>query len=947
MEATVPYSGTHTGEAMREAYYYLTQTDSLDSDNSSYHAPGTAIDPYYEEKEDDEDPQPAWCRKSHVVLISDGGWNGSIDPDKWAHKLHTDDLRETDDGGDLDQFPGMQNADVYSLFTFSDDSKGERSMKAVAAFGNFEDTDGCTIDDIENQPYGLDVDNDSRYVDFEDSDFACNPSDSADDACCREWDENGDGIPDAYYSATNGAEMATALSEIFGVIRQGTASGTSVTAITSKSTNGSVLTQAVFYPEKNFEDDKKVVWTGNLFSDWYLNAYFNGDLVQNIREDSNGDQILDVDGDRILEYVVEDDALEVRAFNSGTDGKKTSDTPAETYQSIEDVAHLLNYGEQLKNRSADSRTIYGVTESDARSLFTTGNYQDFDAYLGTDAAEFPSCLLDSGDIQYEDLIRFVRGEHVDGCRSRDTNNPGTVWKLGDIISSSPTAVNYGEYRMIFTGSNDGMLHAFRLGYMKNRGNKQTPIELTDNYSSTDTDMVGKEEWAFIPKDAMPYLRYMTAPSYEHVYTVDLKPYVIDTGSQVILIGGMRLGGACGNGSVSPPSDTDPVGRSAYFALDITDPLDPDYLWQFETEGMGFTYSGPAYVTRENNAGDLKHYVIFASGPTDYDGTSNQPLQIYVVDLADGTLVRTHEMPSLNNAFGGRLFTKGLDRRPKDGESDKDGQTDFVFLGYTNNADQTQDSLDKMKGGIIKIYTGAPDPSGWEFDTFLTNSVQNPITGPVKAMDCFPEIIKDPYLYFGTGRYFIPDDDTGGSNENDVNYLYGVPFTCDVDNTDCSGINSIGNASDLDCSDVTGVATNAQAASWKIPLEIKQGNFLRERCYSTPATTKYDIVFFDTAKPTDVVCECGGRSRSWAINCATGRGLGVNICSEEGNTDYMVSETDFEYMSQLSGGDIQQTGSSEFGESGASSSSPGVPGDEGGVPLFGPPSIVGIDYWKQW
>jgi len=932
LEETVPYYGTHTGHAMREAYRYLTQDDDMHSYNDDYYDPETAIDPYYEEKEDGE-LQPAWCRKSHVVLISDGVWSG-IDPDYWAHELHTEDLRETDDGGDDDKFPGEQNADVYSLFTFSDDSQGEQSMKAVAAFGNYEDVDGCS----DGTPYGLDVDDDSKNVDFDDSDFACNPSDSAGDTCCREWDEDGDGAPDAYYNASNGEEMAVALSKIFGTIRQGTSSGTSVTAITSKSTSGSAVTQAVFYPEKEFDDGRRVVWTGNVFSDWYLNAYIESSLVQNIREDTDGDYILDVDGDRILEYVIEDDSLEVQAFNSGTDGEKSSDTPAQIYDSIEDVAHLLNYGENLKDRSAGSRTIYGAAEDGTRSLFTTGNREEFDEYLGTDADEFPECLIDSGDIQYEDLIRFVRGEHVDGCRSRDADNSDSVWKLGDIISSSPTVVNYGDYRMIFTGSNDGMLHAFRLGYMKNRGNKETPIQISDSYETTDTDMVGKEEWAFIPKDAMPYLRYMADPNYEHVYTVDQKPYVIDTGEKVILIGGMRLGGACGNGPVSPPSDTDPDGRSAYFALNITDPQNPKYLWSYAPEGLGFTYSGPAYIKREDSSGDLRHYALFASGPTDYDGTSTQNLQFFVVDLLSGNELDVYgDTPNelnLSYAFGGRLFTNGLD-------VNDDGQTDFVLIGYSER-DNANASYADTGGGIIKIYTGDSDPGEWKYDkTFFTTSISNPVTGPIVAMDCFPEYIDFPFIYFGTGRYFISDDDTG----NNPNYLYGVPFTYD-ENNDGQSINSANNLSDLGCSELQNINSNPNQGAWKIELNQKQGNFLRERCYSRPSTSDYNIVFFDTAMPTDVVCECGGRSRSWAINCATGTGLGTNIC---GDGTYTVTDIPFEYLSQLSGGDIQQRHRSDFAEegSGASSSSPGVPGDEGGVPLFPPSPTSGVDYWKQW
>ena len=934
-QTTVPYWGTHTGEAMREAYNYLKQTGMF-SYNSGYQDQASAIDPYYQGKADGT-ADPAWCRKSYVILISDGEWDDDqIDPDGWAYKLHTEDLRETNSAGVDDQFPGTQNADVYSIFTFSDDIAGIRSMKTVAAFGNFKDNEGCT----DGFPYDFyDVtsgDDDSREVEYPRSN--CDPDNTYED-CCAEWDETGDGIPDAFFNASDGAEIAEALTKVFKEIRLGTSSGTAVTAITSRSTTGSIITQGIFYPEKEFEDDRQVNWSGNLFSEWYLNANVNGTLVQNIREDTDGDFALDVFDDRILNYVIEDEALQIHAYEPDSDGTKSA-SPAETYSAIEDVANLIDFGEKLKDRDESGRTIYGVAENNTRTDFTTTNAGSFDALLGSDPTEYPSCLLDSsGNVQYDKLIRFVRGEEVSGCRTRLADDSGNVWKLGDVIYSSPTMVNYGDYRMIYAGSNSGMLHAFRLGYLNNTGNKDQPAKLSNDKSSlTSHDELGKEEWAFIPKDSMPYLRYMADPAYDHMYTVDLKPYIIDTEDKTILIGGMRLGGASEYGT-KPPPDTDPIGRSAYYALDIRDPMNPEYLWRFETDGMGLTYSGPAYVKRRDSTGTLKHYVIFASGPSDYDGTcaDGQDLEIYVVDLLNGDLLHTHDAGSnFKYTFGGRLFTDGLDLRPKD------GQTDFVLLGFTNKA---SGPYDKMSGGIYKIFTGTPEPSGWVYDTFLPNAIQNPITGPIRVMECFPNRLEHPYLVFGSGRYFVPNDKTGGNNDN--NALYGVPFTCDEQNVGCSTISNITDSSDLKCDDIM---DGSKQGAWKIELNPAEGNFLRERCYANPSTTKYNIVFFDTAMPTDVTCECGGKSRSWAVNCATGRGLLEEICSD---APFKVKEDlPFKYLIQLSGGDIKEPERGDFDEGGdggpgdgSTDDNPGLTSEEGGLPLF--PPRWAMEYWKQW
>lgn len=932
LESAVPYGGTHTGEAMREAYRYLKQ-ENMASENSAYQGKGTAIDPYYAQKEDGT-PGPAWCRKSYVVLISDGEWNGDIDPDGWAYSLYTEDLRSGDGFAD-----SVQNADVYTVFAFTEDDRGENAMKATAAFGSYVDMEGCPVVG-EEDPYGLDMSVDSTEVVFPVS--GCDPDGTYHD-CCRQWDKTGDGIPDAFFDARDGEEMNAALGRIFREIRKGSASGTSVTALTSRATTGSLFTQAAFYPEKAYTDGHPPVqWTGNLFAGWYLNTYIDANLVQNIREDTDGDFLLDVEADRILHYRVEQDVLQVHAYESGSDGKKAGDDPVHTYSAIEDVAHLIDAGEKLKERDASSREIYGVSESGSLEAFTGENRDAFTAFLGTDTGIYPDCLVDTVDSHHENVIRYTRGEAVAGCRTRVADISGNTWKLGDIISSSPTVMNYGDYRMIFAGSNSGMLHAFRMGHIQNRGETLRPAELWDDDSLALRENIGREEWAFIPKNAMPYLRYMADPGYEHLYTVDLRPYIADTGDMIVLIGGMRLGGACGNGPISPPADTNPVGLSAYFALDVTDPENPGFLWEFTDPGLGLTYSGPAVVRRRDGAGQhYNHYVIFASGPTNHDGTSVQELLLYVLDLETGQHIRTFDGLNINRAYGGRLFTNGFDEN-------KDGQTDFVFLGYTDKADQTDGRFDKMEGGIIKIHTGHGNPAEWQAEVYVPDIEGNAATGPVKIMDCFPDILPYPYLYFGTGRYFVPDDRTQGG-PNDRNHLYGVPFTCDSDNICATGsISNIGNASDVTCDDIDNMENNPANAAWKIELDPAAGHFLRERCYSEPATTDYDIVLYNTMKPTDVICECGGKSRAWAVNCATGRGLGFDICPEIPENDYMVDpDIAFTFLVQLSGSDIHEYGGDDFDEedTGATEESPGVPGDDGGTPVF-PPGFDDITYWKQ-
>ena len=113
--------------------------------------------------------------------------------------------------------------------------------------------------------------------------------------------------------------------------------------------------------------------------------------------------------------------------------------------------------------------------------------------------------------------------------------------------------------------------------------------------------MGDEEWAFIPKNALPYLKYLKDPDYCHLYYTDLAPYVFDasigfgttdqsretrtqTSWRTVIIGGMRTGGACANtcsaGSDCVQTPATDKGFSSYFALDVTNPTNPSLLWEF-------------------------------------------------------------------------------------------------------------------------------------------------------------------------------------------------------------------------------------------------------------------------------------------------------------------------------------------------------------------------------
>lgn len=242
-------------------------------------------------------------------------------------------------------------------------------------------------------------------------------------------------------------------------------------------------------------------------------------------------------------------------------------------------------GEGLVTRDLSTRMIYSNLTSnpdltDASNRFNTTNVTagmlDITSMDPTqDAADAVSLVnylygYDTGD------------ENGDGSTT-DTRD----WVMGDILHSKPLIINYNSYiftedneadtavnkTMIFVGSNDGMLHAFR-------------------------DADGQEMWSFIPDNIIPELKELTSGS--HPYYMDSSPvaYIYDKDGD----GNIGPVAETMTGDIDPFSVTDNGqddkvillfgqrrGGNAYYALDVTDPLNPKFLWKFDnttTDGSG-------------------------------------------------------------------------------------------------------------------------------------------------------------------------------------------------------------------------------------------------------------------------------------------------------------------------------------------------------------------------
>lgn len=797
-----------------------------------------------------------------------------------AYYAHNTDLRP--------DLPGIQNLITYMIDTQESNPNmlvGRYNMLYLAAkFGSFDDINGNNKPDLP-----------------------------------AEWDKDSDGFPDGYFFASDPVKIEEGLKKSFEEILKKTSAGTSVSIISEKGSSGSTVSQAFFYPEV-VSGNNKLSWIGKLQTYWF----YNSRTAQNIREDTNSNKILDVTSDRILDFNIDEyGSLSIDYYSSKSDGSK--DTKIGSYPSLDDIKYLFEAGELLRNRQPSSRIIYAIEENTSLipsnpltpNLFVSSSSSSFDSLLKLGTENY--CFVNAAG-----LIDYIRGEDKVGCRVRQTVS-GNTWKLGDIVYSSPKIISYNDYSVLFVGANDGMLHAFKIGKLRRDGLSEGQIAklCQDNSTTCSYTEIGKEMWAFIPRNVMPYLKYLADPKYCHLSFVDLPPYVIEedlNGDGVIdkriLIGGLRFGGACGcskktgnknswcdtSKQVLPPCDLSSInsciGLSSYFALDVTDPVNPKFLWEFSDPYLGFSYSGPAYITHSG-----KRYVMFVSGPTNYKGevASGNGLNLYFLKLnsnfnidsifkIDGEgkqgFVKFNSLSSYNQAFGGRLFTRGID-------SNYDGNTDLVFFGVN------QFTGSKWQGNVIGVKPNSGDPTTWNiFNVF--NSAVEPVSSKIEHMNCFGM----NYIYFGTGRWFYKTDEQGQNNQ-DREKIYGIRIDGCITDNNCS-LNSAHSSNDA-CQELT---QNRTTTGWMIDnaLEPKGGGYFKERTITDPTVSPYNIVFFTTMQPTEDICKFGGRSRVWGLNCATGTAVSDASCP-----GYVPAPPPpATLLLQLSGGNIEQVSTSTFG-----------------------------------
>jgi type IV pilus assembly protein PilY1 len=914
------------------------------------------------------------CAKSYIIMMTDGeptsdtgfpagtpvtDTNGDGDLlDELALYGRTTDLRSGSCTGSqpwaFPCIPGTQNVYTYTVFLFG---TGSQLLQTTAINGGFNGTpvagmgtQPALVPPCQNKASGhptQDELKDCYLPNMPDGTVNLTPPAGTDPP-----------VPIGYYEGSDAYSLQAAITQTISDILKRAASGTAVSVLTTSSRGVGSMLQAYFLPSRQ-DGTREVTWTGYTQNLWL-------DEYDNLREDTVNDKQLVYDQDNVLKIFYDSVNSKTMAAMFTTDangygdpdvaGSLGSCIPNYTKE-FQSVNYLWEAGLSLALKSASARNIItsNTVVKDAATAYSFSNNAFTTANVDATPA-MSSALTPTGtpNLTADQVVQYTRGECLEtgslpGTPCGNTPNGtfrdrrvtqvspgvpipggdlnGNVWKLGDIITSTPKVFanaqlnaydqvfgdsTYTDYiksdgyvhhsAIAFVGANDGMLHAFRVGYLKGQddstGSLGTNVRalFKNSYTSSDSsnNLLGDEVWAYIPFNAFPYLKYLADPGYCHMYFNDLPVTLVDVSIngaatatktsaswKTVLIGGMRYGGACGNGiqPVNPPGgSTATVGFSSFFAIDITDPENPVPMWEFSDTDMGFATSYPALVRTGDNKNNGNYYLAFGSGSTrqpksGQDLGRTTPGYIYVVDLRTGQRVQKIQLD--HNAIVGDVISV---------DANLDNKSEKIYFGTSYQVGTA------WKGKLESISIPDQDlSSGWTPTVRNLFSDNYPITAaPAVTMDAKGVI----WVYAGSGKYESDGDQVDSTQQvffgirdlpgSGVTPTFSYPLSLtSLDNKTSQVTSGVVSGVSTACmynstlqswqtttmvtSINTSTVTAPSAVGWYVNLGTSPN---AERVISKPLAIG-GLVDFLTFVPTGDVCSGGGTSYLCSVAFDTG------------------------------------------------------------------------------
>jgi len=485
-----------------------------------------------------------------------------------------------------------------------------------------------------------------------------------------------------------------------------------------------------------------------------------------------------------------------------------------------------------------SRTIY---------TYLSASFSSFDMN-NSDLAEI---ILGSPTRRTSDIINYVRGADIldeDGD-SDVTENRSII--TGDVIHSEPSIFQYRyadgtSKTMIYFGANDGMLHAV--------------LDVTESSGVLPTVTThGTEEWAFIPPDQLPRLKEMIE-GVDHQSYVDATPKiyfkdiggdgVVDSGhgDKVVLICGERKGG------------------SGYFALDVTDPSTPQYLWrinQYDDSGIGWaapttviaelgeTWSEPQFgVVKTTDEDTIGTPVFFIGGGYSSDNSSGKA--VIAVNVMTGAVVKKFSI-GMNYSVPSTVLVI---------DENDNGFVDKVYVGDLGGQMWRFASFTDSGGNSLAFPNCNENIHSWKGHVFFkadNNNSRKFFYPPSLTLEKGYDMI-----FMGTGDR----ENACCNNRNNACSFTGPDIIAAVKETH-SLTPIIGETDLVDVTDPRATSSDLPAANgWYIRLVDGNGNAVGEKVLAE-GTVFYKTFYITTFTPNNDPLIPGGDAKLYALSYLSG------------------------------------------------------------------------------
>ncbi|WP_202427555.1 pilus assembly protein [Duganella margarita] len=427
--------------------------------------------------------------------------------------------------------------------------------------------------------------------------------------------------------------------------------------------------------------------------------------------------------------------------------------------------------------------------------------------------------------------------------------------LGDIASSKPaylrdsrknyTRAGYAAFKAgtqtrpatVLTAANDGMLHAF---------------DATN----------GNERWAYMPRITMKklYLQASTTYGTNHQFSTDGSPELAD----------VQIGGVWKTVMVAGLNG----GGRGYYALDVTDPINPVALWEFCADStvcsrndpdLGLTFGNPQFGLWNNQ------WVVFlTSGYNNVPGTdgvntgSGQGI-LYIVDVATGAVLK-----KVSTQTGDTTTPSGLAKITSiSSDPNLDPATTYIYGGDNNGrmwrfdlTDATGASVPVIKmgdAGVTRPITTRPDVT---LCAMSTSSTDNGVTSSATTAQ--------RVVLFGTGRLLdVPD-----TTNTDVQSLFllkdsGAPINNVRGSTMVQQtLSQVGTSSNISFALTSNPVDLSQKDGWFFDWSVTAG----ERMNLDPQIVSGVANVVTNLPSSSSACSVGGTSNAYQVDVCTGTAL---------------------------------------------------------------------------